>query len=200
MHNAAEYLAEAEAAGEAADEEECKLLPLRALVRAHSRTRVPGGSTALVLALRGRSLWAAHLGDSGFLLLRGGRVVFMSVQQQHVFNTPFQLSSSRGADRPTDAELLRVDVQPGDVVVAATDGLWDNLSEAEVAQLVNGALATGKGAVGAAEAVAEAARARGKDERAVTPFSKGAQRAGWAGWTGGKPDDVCVVAALVAEL
>lgn len=36
-------------------------------------------------------LHAANLGDSGFLVLRDGDVVFRSRPQQHSFNFPFQL-------------------------------------------------------------------------------------------------------------
>ena len=36
-------------------------------------------------------MYTANLGDSGFLLIRDGEVVHRSVEQQHYFNTPFQL-------------------------------------------------------------------------------------------------------------
>lgn len=35
---------------------------------------------------------AANIGDSGFMVVRGGRVVHRSHEQQHYFNTPYQLS------------------------------------------------------------------------------------------------------------
>ena len=35
-------------------------------------------------------LHAANLGDSGFMVLRGKRVVFRSRTQQHQFNFPYQ--------------------------------------------------------------------------------------------------------------
>lgn len=34
----------------------------------------------------------ANIGDSGFLVVRGGQVVHRSEEQTHYFNTPFQLS------------------------------------------------------------------------------------------------------------
>ena len=53
----------------------------------------PGSSTACVVALHKeeRTMYTANLGDSGFLLIRDGEVVHRSVEQQHYFNTPFQL-------------------------------------------------------------------------------------------------------------
>ena len=53
-----------------------------------------GSSTACIVVLDRRShrLHTCNLGDSGFLVVRGGEVVHRSSEQQHYFNTPFQLS------------------------------------------------------------------------------------------------------------
>lgn len=53
-----------------------------------------GSSTACVMILdRSESIMrAANIGDSGFMVVRGGRVVHRSHEQQHYFNTPYQLS------------------------------------------------------------------------------------------------------------
>ena len=37
-------------------------------------------------------LSSANIGDSGYLVVRGGNVIHRSREQQHYFNTPFQLS------------------------------------------------------------------------------------------------------------
>lgn len=57
-------------------------------------TLVLGGSTACVVALHKaeRIIYTANLGDSGFMLIRNGEVVHRSEEQQHYFNTPFQLT------------------------------------------------------------------------------------------------------------
>lgn len=54
----------------------------------------PGSSTACIVVLdrQQHRLHTANLGDSGFLVVRGGEVVHRSDEQQHYFNTPFQLS------------------------------------------------------------------------------------------------------------
>ena len=39
---------------------------------------------------------AANLGDSGFMVVRGDSVVYQSQEQQHYFNTPYQLSINTG--------------------------------------------------------------------------------------------------------
>lgn len=53
-----------------------------------------GSSTACVIVLNKEtsSIYAANIGDSGFVVVRRGEVVHRSSEQQHYFNTPFQLS------------------------------------------------------------------------------------------------------------
>jgi protein phosphatase PTC7 len=37
-------------------------------------------------------IYTANIGDSGFLVVRRGKVVHRSQEQQHYFNTPFQVN------------------------------------------------------------------------------------------------------------
>ncbi|KAI4155254.1 MAG: hypothetical protein LQ340_001107, partial [Diploschistes diacapsis] len=106
-----------------------------------------GGTTACVAVARpdGR-LEVANLGDSGFVQLRPGRIHYASEPQTHAFNTPYQLSlvppamlaQSRAFggdmlhDMPGDATVSHHDVRHGDVFVFGSDGVWDNLSPADV--------------------------------------------------------------------
>ena len=61
--------------------------------------------------------------------------MFTTREQQHFFNAPYQLAVvppkmlKRGAimDKPTDAEVVSMTVESGDIVLLATDGLFDNL-------------------------------------------------------------------------
>lgn len=55
---------------------------------------IVGSSTACIVALhkKERRLYTANLGDSGFLVIRDEQVVHRSQEQQHYFNTPFQLA------------------------------------------------------------------------------------------------------------
>ena len=51
--------------------------------------------------------------------------------QQHAFNTPLQLGAfmedGNQFDQPEDADVYRLQLQAGDVVVLATDGILDNM-------------------------------------------------------------------------
>jgi protein phosphatase PTC7 len=53
-----------------------------------------GSSTACIVTLNReeRRVYSANLGDSGFLIIRDREVVHRSEEQQHYFNTPFQLA------------------------------------------------------------------------------------------------------------
>ena len=65
-----------------------------------------GSATVCILVLEGARLHAANLGDSGFWVLRGRKVVHRSPQQQHAFNWPFQLGSPGSrSDTPSSADV-----------------------------------------------------------------------------------------------
>ena len=69
---------------------------VEALDVAHRTTLMPGSSTACVVRLVPSAgggtavLDAANLGDSGFLLVRGGQLHFQSPAMQHFFDCPLQ--------------------------------------------------------------------------------------------------------------
>ncbi|QQP48763.1 Phosphatase PTC7 -like protein, partial [Caligus rogercresseyi] len=94
------------------------------------KQRIIGSSTACVVILshKDRMMYAANIGDSGFLVVRDGKIVHKSREQQHHFNTPFQLSlppselaSEVLSDRPESADKYAFSVQNGDVIMLATD-------------------------------------------------------------------------------
>ncbi|KAJ5974075.1 hypothetical protein N7481_011285 [Penicillium waksmanii] len=111
-----------------------------------------GGSTASVgIALPDGRVELANLGDSGSVLLRRAAVHTYSTPQTHGFNTPYQLSLIPprmraqanifgGAfleDFPRDASVTNVQMQHGDVLMLATDGVFDNLNNQDILKLVS---------------------------------------------------------------
>ncbi|CAL1404749.1 unnamed protein product [Linum trigynum] len=114
--------------------------PIRVLKEAHSRTAKPGSSTACIITLAAGDgeLRFANVGDSGFKVLRRNAVAYESPIQQSRFNCPFQLYQA-GEDRKLVEECAvegRVKVEAGDVVVAGTDGLFDNLYGSEIERIL----------------------------------------------------------------
>lgn len=97
-----------------------------------------GSSTACVVVLNreNSTLYTANIGDSGYMVVRRGEVVHRSEEQQHYFNTPFQLSlpppgHQEGvlSDTPDAATTHNFPVEDGDVILVATDGVFDNLPQ-----------------------------------------------------------------------
>ncbi|XP_058185878.1 uncharacterized protein LOC131303103 [Rhododendron vialii] len=84
------------------------------------------------------------------------------------------------------AEELKVGVIPGDIVVAGTDGLFDNLYESEIEELVfRGIHVRGNFQAELASIIAKFALINSMDRLAVCPFTIAAQEAGlefMGGW------------------
>ncbi|XP_042482317.1 probable protein phosphatase 2C 80 [Macadamia integrifolia] len=79
----------------------------------------------------------ASVGDSGFIVIRGEEIIFSSPSQQRRFNYPFQLGKHSHSDNPSVACESKVEVEEGVIIVAGTDGLFDNLFQEEIINIVN---------------------------------------------------------------
>lgn len=164
---------------------------------AYVSTRARGSSTCCILCLENERLHASNLGDSGFMVVRSGELMFMSPQQQHEFNFPYQIGSPDSmSDTPQVAQRFSIDVRQGDIVVAATDGLFDNVYPDEAASLVAASKERGETAQVAAATLAQFARVRAADPTHLSPFAYGAQQLGYR-FFGGKMDDITVLVAYV---
>ena len=171
--------------------------PQEALEAAHATTQARGSSTACIVCLYDAQLHASNLGDSGFMVVRQGEVAFMSPQQQHEFNFPYQIGSPDSmGDLPQAAQRFVIEVQAGDIVVAATDGVFDNVYPDEAAAVVAAAKEKGDSPATAATALAQFARTRAEDDTYLSPFAYGAQQLGFR-YFGGKLDDITVVCAYI---
>lgn len=82
-------------------------------------------------------------------------------------------------------QVFTIPVTPGDVVIAGTDGLFDNLYNNEVTAVVVHAMRAGLGPQVTAQKIAALARQRAQDKNRQTPFSTAAQDAGFR-YYGGK--------------
>jgi len=162
---------EARAAGSVTAAASAKEQALRALESGYNGSASWGSATCCVAALSTseRELGVANLGDSGARIVRFGpegvpQVIERTVEQQHCFNCPFQLSrlppkeewedvrargygelidaisgTSGAQDLPHKAALYSFQVQEGDLVILGSDGLWDNLFEYELLELLEDA-------------------------------------------------------------
>ncbi|RKP25043.1 phosphatase 2C-like domain-containing protein [Syncephalis pseudoplumigaleata] len=122
---------------------------------------ITGSSTVCLLTLCQETgiLDSATLGDSGYAVFRDSRLHHRSAVQQHRFNYPYQLSVrmkeqpalsgeeqytasppastiEHGPILPRDAAADSHQLQDGDLVLLASDGLMDNMHEDEVIQVL----------------------------------------------------------------
>ncbi|KAI6176916.1 Protein phosphatase [Aphelenchoides bicaudatus] len=170
-----------------------------------SSSRPPGSSTACVVVVHKKILYAANLGDSGYLVFRDGAIIHKSQEQIHAFNTPFQLTllPERSElskwpklsliewqdadhfikDTPEHADLHKLELQSGDAVLIATDGLWDNLPDNQIIETLKGINAENLQAK--CNTIALIARRLSNDESHLSPFAKKAQEYGYQ-MVGGK--------------
>ncbi|XP_011294082.2 protein phosphatase PTC7 homolog [Musca domestica] len=167
-----------------------------------------GSSTACVLVLNreNSTVYTANIGDSGFMVVRKGEIIHKSEEQQHYFNTPFQLSLPPPghdhnvlSDSPDSADTLSFPVKEGDVILVATDGVFDNVPETlllDVLKEVEGVTDPVKLQM-TANSLALMARSLSFDSEFMSPFAINARRNN-INATGGKPDDITVLLATVA--
>ncbi|CEO97044.1 unnamed protein product (mitochondrion) [Plasmodiophora brassicae] len=201
------------------------LTPIQALRVAYDAVRqesIQGSCTAVVGVLRGSCLHIANLGDSGVLVLTRKahgtavdhinedvellhprqnaipptfRILYKTVDQLHRFNCPFQLGLE-SSDAPEVASVSAHTLHPGDLVVAGTDGLWDNLFKHDIVRLAD----TTDDPQELAFVIATTAQRRSAKTRGpkATPFAVAAAEAGII-FEGGKLDDITVVVGRVVE-
>lgn len=197
--------------------------PRSVIANAISKAKVPGSATIAVASLNADQglLETAYIGDAGVMVVRGDEVLFKSDQQQYEFDMPYQVACRAFVDMDynsaADAQVEQIQVQRGDLIILASDGLFDNLFDAEILQLKREVLATDNIRTGnaytRAEALARAfatqaakfstdrfrmvpyAVAWSKDERGST--STKIPKFISPAYLGGKPDDITVVVAEV---
>ncbi|KAK8941096.1 putative protein phosphatase 2C 55 [Platanthera zijinensis] len=180
------------------DEQQGLIDPTRVLEKAYLNTKAKGSSTACIIALTDQGIHAVNLGDSGFIVVRDGSTIFRSPVQQHSFNCCYQLQMDRGSDLPSSGQVFTFPVEPGDVIVAGTDGLFDNLYNDEINAIVVLGTRIRSTPLITAQKIAALARQRALDKNRHTPFSAAAQEAGYRHY-GGKLDDITVVVSCITS-
>jgi protein phosphatase PTC7 len=99
---------------------------------------------------------------------------------------------------PLPPQKFSIGVRPGDVIIAGSDGLLDNVFNTRAAKMVWEAKQRGATPGVAAQQLATFASARARDPVYLSPFAKQARRAGFR-YQGGKVDDITVIVSYVSE-
>ncbi|XP_049368727.1 probable protein phosphatase 2C 80 [Solanum verrucosum] len=174
---------------------------MKVLNEAFSNTKAKGSSTACILSLSDDTLHAVNVGDSGFVVIREGIIVYKSKVQQSRFNCPFQLGNGSTSDDPSVAEKISVPVIAGDVIVLGTDGLFDNVHDFELEAIVNSGVESWESDVPETLAwrIAQYALDNAKNTEVYTPFTRECFKDGVVR-NGGKYDDITVIVANIWPL
>ena len=122
-----------------------------------------------------------------------------SQAKQHRFNKPYMLGNGCERDDVSSAIEGEVSGESGDIVVAATDGLLDNVFPSEIVEILN--QADGKqDPEQLAKSIAEAAHFNSLDMTCESPFAKAAMSEAGLDISGGKYDDITVVVGQIQHL
>ncbi|KAK4840191.1 hypothetical protein QYF36_001892 [Acer negundo] len=173
----------------------------RVLEEAFCMTKSEGSSTPCIITLRDddhdheHCLNALNVGDSGFMF-RNNKCKFESSSQQRRFNQPYQLGNFNYGDGPDIATEIVVPVESGDVVVAGTDGLLDNMFPYEIEEILS-RTQDDKNVAKLAKTVAKYASYNATDRYSDSLFSRARKLAGNKPRLGGKIDDISVVVAKI---
>jgi len=146
------------------------------------------GSTTLCMGkIENNILDIIHLGDSGFKIIRNNKVYYSSKEQVFDFNYPYQIGKYNGKsvkNTPEDCEKTRIKLNKGDIILIATDGLFDNIFDREIIEEMNK-----QGDV--AKILVEKAHVFSLDKKRESPFTKKSK------YFGGKKDDITSIVIKV---
>lgn len=171
-----------------------------------NKMKILGSSTVCVIYIdkNRKTLFSANIGDSCYLIARptkeGFERVYKSEEQQHSFNVPYQVGQS--GDRPHTAVINTHKLEINDIIVLATDGLWDNLNVEQVLEILpkynedkdTSTINTQK----FSNALAEEAERLSMNQEYMSPFALNAKKLNRR-YVGGKPDDVSVIVSQILD-
>lgn len=157
-----------------------------------------GSTTLLYSRLHENNLQVYNLGDCAVIVIRDGKTLYASGTQQGRFNYPYQLSVY-GQFKPDQAIVTSVPLMKGDIVVSASDGVWDNVFEYEMRKEVlrfYDEVTEQYQFDEAVHEILELVNKRSKDDDVCSPFCMGAKEHGM-NYPGGKVDDSTIAISVV---
>ncbi len=180
------------------------------IIKSVNENREKGSSTVCVLYMDNfnNTVYSGYLGDSCYLIARPRgvgdfEIIFKSKEQTHGFNIPYQVGSE--GDDPKLAMTYKHNVIKDDIVILATDGLWDNIEVENIIQELN--LFSNKvnsitiNTIDFAKYLSEKAEELSYKIDYFSPFARRAleYNKNVKKLRGGKPDDITVIVAQISE-
>ncbi len=140
-------------------------------------------TTLTALAVDGGDLTAVHVGDSRLYLVRQGRITqltkdhtlaaerarlgLMGKEKARRHADRSVLTRSVGRELIVSRDRISAELEPGDLLLVCSDGLYNVLGDEELARL-----ATGRDAASACRALVEAANARGTPDNLTAAVAR----------------------------
>ena len=178
-----------------------------------------------ILDLEKEFLHTLNLGDSGYMIIRNKetlsthsnaaldnilyenkeennnnnenlQIVYKSEEQQHSFNFPFQVGTN--GDNPHSSETKMHKIQENDVIILGTDGLWDNLFDEQILQIIKPFLdvsPTIQDVSLVAEMIGVIAEKHSHNQNYKSPFSVKSKGL----YLGGKADDITIIVSQIIK-
>ena len=174
----------------------CECFRCLTLVCMHALS-TPGTCTLCygLLDKHSATLHALNFGDSGYFVIRQGRIAVASETQTSGFNTPYQV----GLDNLRDirhAHIAQHQLEAGDVLAFVTDGVLDNLFNANIETIVAHAGPTAS-AQELANAICTHAHSAAHDPSWRSPFTEYVLEHYGELDLGGKVDDITALVLRV---
>ena len=182
--------------------------PKKIFVDAANKTTSIGSSTFCMCSLdkEKKYLHTVNLGDSGYMIVRDNgnegtlnninslELLYKSPEQTHQFNFPYQCGTY--GDDPESAVTNIHEYKENDIIVLATDGLWDNLYENQIISIIRPFLLTKPIDLNIiAKMIGETCLKYSMDRKYISPF---ARRSGGR-YIGGKDDDITIIVAQIIK-
>jgi protein phosphatase PTC7 len=174
------------------------------LASTYANENATGASTAILGSIGEDSvLRVINLGDSAAWVVRDGAVVARTKEISHYFDCPYQLAVD-SPDRPRDCTKLQLELLPQDIVLMASDGIFDNLSELAICKVLasfsnivsSSSSPSSSPAARIAKSLVDESRRVSLDINADTPYAKLAKKNRYNNYRsgmGGKVDDISCV-------
>ncbi|KAI9139624.1 phosphatase 2C-like domain-containing protein [Paraphysoderma sedebokerense] len=164
-----------------------------------------GGSTVALLKFErsNAELTSASIGDTLYMIVRDGKIVFKSspMMQMIKFNTPFQLSMDPFArNQVGGAREEKHTLRDGDIVLVASDGLFDNSFDEDIIKTIRITENSSQGSMTKlAEVLGKQAVKFMSQKDRVSPHIQAYNKYKKTDKTGGKPDDITILAYKVVK-
>ena len=175
--------------------------PLKILELAFNKMdkNILGSTTVMILKLIEDNCKIINIGDSGCLILRNNKILFQTKPTLYGFNFPFQLGKN-SKTLTKDGTINYLKLLPNDIILTATDGIWDNIFKNDILNIINNSLNNFKNDFDLIKSISfnlsNLAFKNSNNKNFISPFALEAKENGF-NYIGGKSDDITLITSLV---